>query len=310
MYSNPEISIVMATYNRAGLIGTTLTSFVNQSFQSWECLVIDDGSTDETEYVLSSFKNENRISYFKRGTEHKKGCPGSRNYGLKLAKSDYILFFDDDDIAHPDLLKISLDQLKYHEVDFCRFTREIFYKEEEINFNFNKEFKKLLVDQRNLEEMITNKLPFNSCQVLWKKKCFNDNRFIEDILYSDDWELYSRILSSGVKGVSIDKTLLYARKHVQSSTGAFACRNETIILSSQRATFHVIDTILDNSQMTQNLFKFFVRRALDLKSPSIIEYLLDKTGSTFFTKVKYRLGYKTYPLLKPIFRMKEKLKGV
>jgi len=302
------VSIIMATYNRADLIGETLDSLLNQQFTNWECLIIDDWSTDNTQEVLLPYLKDNRIKYHKRGEAHAKGCPGARNYGLGKAEGKYILFFDDDDIAHPELLKLCVDELESKDFDFCRFKRGVFSDSREVGFDQKSLYNSFLIDKSDLEAVITNKIPFNSCQILWKKKCFlDDNQFNEKILYSDDWECYSRLLSGGLKGISIDKILLHARKHNDSSTAKFKKGDNKIIASTRLASLEVLDNLGKKGLITPILFNLFVRRALILNEKKILEKLLSYTKADLFIKTKYQLGFYFYPVLRPIFILKGKL---
>ena len=96
----PLVTIIMATYNRASFIVETLQSIQNQIFKDWECLIIDDGGTDATAAIIAPIlAQDNRFQYLLRPDTYQKGLPGTRNYGLDLAKGDYIIFFDDDDIC-------------------------------------------------------------------------------------------------------------------------------------------------------------------------------------------------------------------
>jgi glycosyltransferase involved in cell wall biosynthesis len=98
------ISIIIPAYNRAFLINKTLNSIYNQSYQKWECIVVDDYSTDETLKVLDTYKTKD--SRFKIVLNHnKKGAPGARNAGLQHAKGKLIIFFDSDDIMYPNHLE-------------------------------------------------------------------------------------------------------------------------------------------------------------------------------------------------------------
>ena len=304
----PVVSIIMATYNRANLIGETLDSILNQIFKNWECLIVDDWSTDDTLVVLQPYLTDKRIKYHKRGEAHAKGCPGSRNYGLSKAQGEFVLFFDDDDIAHPDLLELCVQELTSKNIDFCRFKREVFFNRKEINFDYNSKLSSFNIDKKDLEAVITNKLPFNSCQVMWKKSCFFNNVFKEEIFYSDDWECYSRLLSSGLKGVSLNKVLLYARKHQDSSTAKFKKGEDKIVSSTKLASMEVIDNLSEKGLITPALFNFFLRRALILKEKKILEKLLGSTEAGPLTKTKYRLGFYFYPLLRPFFKLKGCLK--
>lgn len=307
--SRPVISIIMATFNRARLIKGTLNSILDQRFENWECLVIDDWSTDSTQDVLQPFLADKRIKYFKRGEDHAKGCPGARNFGLSKALGDFVLFFDDDDIAHPDLLKLGIKELTSKKIDFCRFKREVFFNLKEINFDYNSSFSSFHIGKKDLEAVITNKIPFNSCQVMWRKSCFLNNTFKEEILYSDDWECYSRLLSGGLNGISIDKVLLYARKHEDSSTAKFKKGEDKIVSSTKLASLEVIENLKEKGLITPNLFNFFLRRALILNEKKILEKLLSSTEVSLINKTKYRAGFYFYPILRPLFKLKGLLKS-
>jgi glycosyltransferase involved in cell wall biosynthesis len=119
----------MATYNRAHFIEETLCSIQNQSFSNWECLIIDDGSKDKTVEVLKPYLDkDDRFQYIKRSSKYKKGLPGCRNMGLDLAEGDYIIFFDDDDIVHPQLLELCIKEFKERNIDYCRYERRVFFQ--------------------------------------------------------------------------------------------------------------------------------------------------------------------------------------
>lgn len=113
------ISIIIATYNRAAYIAETLTSIANQTYEDFECIIIDDGSTDCTEEIISRFFDEDkRFIYFKRPDTVPKGANYSRNYGYTLSKGDYVKFFDSDDVMLPTHLEISMKVLQEGNYDF------------------------------------------------------------------------------------------------------------------------------------------------------------------------------------------------
>ena len=90
----PKISVIIPTYNRAYLIGRAIKSVLNQTYQDFEIIVVDDGSTDNTEKVVKSFNNA-KISYIRH--EKNRGEAAARNTGIKAAKNEYIAFQDSDD---------------------------------------------------------------------------------------------------------------------------------------------------------------------------------------------------------------------
>lgn len=102
------ISIVIPTYNRGHIIDKTLLSLSNQVNQDFEIIIIDDGSTDNTEEVVKPFLSE-RISFHKKNNAER---AAARNFGTKLAKGTYINWFDSDDIAKPNHIEEALLQIK------------------------------------------------------------------------------------------------------------------------------------------------------------------------------------------------------
>lgn len=97
--SDPVISCIIPTYNRAELLKCAIESTINQTFPSWELIIVDDGSIDSTEKVVSSYcKKYDKIYYFKNPG---KGGAAARNYGLRKSKGEYIAFLDDDDVNLP-----------------------------------------------------------------------------------------------------------------------------------------------------------------------------------------------------------------
>jgi glycosyltransferase involved in cell wall biosynthesis len=98
--NNPFISVVVPTYNRGNLISKTLHSLQAQEYDNYEIIVVDDGSTDNTEEVVRATGDE-RVKYIKKENAER---AAARNFGAKLATGEYINFFDSDDLALPNHL--------------------------------------------------------------------------------------------------------------------------------------------------------------------------------------------------------------
>ncbi|MTI32484.1 glycosyltransferase family 2 protein [Xanthovirga aplysinae] len=94
------VSIIMPTYNASQYISEAITSVLNQSYEHWELLIINDGSTDQTEKQVLKIK-DSRIRYFK---QENKGVSAARNVGLREMKGDYFCFLDADDTYPKDSL--------------------------------------------------------------------------------------------------------------------------------------------------------------------------------------------------------------
>jgi len=105
--SRPLFSIIMATYNRANLLRRAIRSVLNQSYQNFELIIVDDASPDNTEEVCRSFADP-RIVYHKH--DHNRGVLAARNKGFDLARGDYTAILDDDDELLPGALETAVDK--------------------------------------------------------------------------------------------------------------------------------------------------------------------------------------------------------
>ena len=95
--ADPFFSIIIPTYNRASFISSTIPTVLNQTFSSFEVLIVDDGSKDNTEDVVKSI-NHPAIAYYKKENGER---GAARNYGWERAKGEYVTFLDSDDILYP-----------------------------------------------------------------------------------------------------------------------------------------------------------------------------------------------------------------
>lgn len=92
-----KISIIIPNYNGATFIKETIESVLNQSYNDWEVLIVDDGSTDNSYGIAQPFISE-RIKWFERPTDLPKGGNSCRNYGINNAQGEYVIFLDSDDL--------------------------------------------------------------------------------------------------------------------------------------------------------------------------------------------------------------------
>ncbi len=301
------ISIIMATYNRAHFILEMLESIKNQTYTDFECLIIDDGSTDNTANVVVEFiKNDKRFSYQNRPDNYKKGLPGVRNYGLDICKGDYIIFFDDDDIIHPDNLKIGIETLQNSSVSFCHY-QKLSFEVDLPSFNKIERVNKKTISRDDLEKIITQEIGLASCTVLWKRHCFKTHRFNEKLMYAEEWECYSRIISEGFIGVIIDVILYFNRKHSNSNTGEFYNNNSVRKASKKEAIVLVIKNLLQKGLLTNSLLHYFMQMSLDYKEFRLYETILETVPFNLLQKIKWQLFYTFLPLRLYLYQIKKKI---
>lgn len=103
------VSVIMPSYNTDSYIADTIQSVIDQTYQNWELIIVDDCSTDRTREVIASFRDE-RIICLKNGNNA--GAASSRNYALRKAKGKWIAFLDSDDLWMPNKLEKQISFMK------------------------------------------------------------------------------------------------------------------------------------------------------------------------------------------------------
>jgi glycosyltransferase involved in cell wall biosynthesis len=114
---NPLVSIITPAYNSAKFIAETIQSVQNQTYKNFELLIVDDGSTDDTEAIVRFFfENDSRIQFYK--LEHNSGPAVARNTAIEKASGDFMTFIDADDIWLPTFIENSIKTILETEVPF------------------------------------------------------------------------------------------------------------------------------------------------------------------------------------------------
>jgi len=125
--SIPKVSVIVPTHNRAWCILKAVTSVLEQSFEDFELIVVDDGSTDETGALIKKIKTrDTRLSYY--FYPQNKGPSAARNMGIKMARGEYITFLDSDDLWEKDKLREQVICAKKYNSRLVFYTDEIWIR--------------------------------------------------------------------------------------------------------------------------------------------------------------------------------------
>ena len=135
------VSIIIPYFNSAKFFAETLDSVLNQSYPDWECLLIDDGSTDESGSIVDDYtQKDTRFVSLKR-ENGQKGVSQCRNIGIEAAKGDFILFLDSDDLMDANCLKHRVEFMESEpELDFAVFQVETFGLEKNVMTSFKSDY--------------------------------------------------------------------------------------------------------------------------------------------------------------------------
>ena len=216
--NTPLVSIIIPTYNRADLISATLDSVVAQTHTHWECLIIDDGSTDATEDVVREYsRNDSRITYYKRPSNRSKGANACRNYGLEVSNGDYINFYDSDDLLHPDKLRKQVHALESSDFNFS-VCQSVFFRASINNIVTSNE--RRLISDDSFFDYVQQKNIWLTQAPLWKSSFLKQNQFTfdEELMAAQEWEFHCRILFRHRTYHVINEPLVYLRLHDDNIT--------------------------------------------------------------------------------------------
>ncbi len=203
----PLISIIVPCYNQAEYLPEALKSVLDQTYQNWECIIVNDGSPDNTEEIALKWVNkDSRIKYFYKENS---GVCDTRNYGVSQATGKYILPLDGDDKIGPNYLKESIETFKRYPGVKLIYSDTILFGERNEKI-INKEFV--------FENMITENQIFNSA-------IFHRADFLEVGGYNpnmvngiEDWDFYLSLLKPTDKVIKLNAFhYLYRIKSVSRS---------------------------------------------------------------------------------------------
>ena len=183
--STPLVSVIIPTYNRAAMIGRAVESVLAQTFSDYELIVVDDGSTDETEGVLSAYRNQ--ITVLKQPN---RGVSSARNHGIENAKGHLIAFLDSDDLWLPEKLSRQTAFFKSHPRALICQTEEIWIRDGR-RVNPKQRHRKLNGDIfiPSLELCLVS-----PSAVMLHKSLFNEiGKFDEALPACEDYDLWLRI---------------------------------------------------------------------------------------------------------------------
>ncbi len=186
----PKVSIVIPTYNHAREIGRCLESIFKQTFQNFEIVVVNDGSTDNTLGVLEKYKDRIKII-----NQENKGASVARNRGAKEVRGEHLLFCDADLILKPKMLEKMVKVLDDNQ--------EVSYVYSSFHFGW-KVFRLWSFDEERLKKM-----PYIHTSSLMRKRDFPG--FDEKLKKFQDWDLWLTMLENGKKGALIPEVLFKVR---------------------------------------------------------------------------------------------------
>jgi len=210
---NPKISVILPVYNAEKYIAEAINSILAQSYQNFEFIILNDGSTDSSLAVINHYQNNPLVTIV---THKNKGLIATLNKGITLAKGEYIARMDADDIAHPERFKKQLALFEVNtELGVCSSSTENFGAETDITIRS--------ADNDNLKATLLFWPPFAHPATMIKRSVLIDNNiaYREEFTHCEDFDLWSQ-LAPYCQFSNVTEVMLKYRVHPEQVTNSFS----------------------------------------------------------------------------------------
>lgn len=314
MKMQPQVSIIIPTYNRSALLLETLQSVKYQTLSDWECVIVDDGGNDDTEKkLLKLIQTDSRFRYYKRPKEYSKGASSCRNYGLLKSTGKYIQWLDDDDLLSKSKLELQVAALNKQNDSFVFATCswDLLWQEKDLELkNIFSEAK--VVTKENFYLILANHQSFipSLAFLVSRELCLHSGVWNTDLSVNDDAEYFNRILVHSQKLLNVDDCYVLYREHNEAR------------LSRKRSDAHIESFFLSlrlmhaylkkHNVVAKTYFKWkLLKWFLEYKKshPNIIKkhyYLFRENGINPNFAIYYLIKHSTYKVLYPWYKKKFK----
>lgn len=204
----PIVSVITPCYNAEHYLTQTIESVINQSFQNWEMLIIDDCSSDNSRQIIESFATkDSRIRYFK--TDAPSGSPSlPRNIGIDNSEGQYIAFLDADDLWFPDKLE---KQVRFMEENGHSF---IYSDYEKMNFLGKRDNRIIKMPKTSSFWDVIETCTIPCLTVMMTRDIIGNSRFKS--IPKEDFAFWLDILKKGIKAFNVSEVLALYREQRQS----------------------------------------------------------------------------------------------
>ena len=207
----PVVSILMPVYRTASYLREAMDSMLSQTFTDFELIILNDCSPDNAEEILDEYKDPRIVRYL---GEKNQGLANVLNVGMRLARGKYIARMDSDDLSTPNRLDVQVDYLEQHpDIDLCSCGMNLFGAMED-----------QWIRESDFEILRINALFFSPvlhASSVWRRDAFErlGLRFRQEMVPAEDYDLWCRALSGGLRLVNIPDCLYLYRIHPDQATG-------------------------------------------------------------------------------------------
>jgi len=281
------VSIIIPTYNRGHLIAETLESLQAQTYSNWECIIVDDGSTDNTAGVMKGYIDKDpRFQYHHRPADRPKGANACRNYGFEVSKGEHIIWFDSDDLMTINHIDVKVNALYRNNLDY------VITKTKYLNTDIVDELYNFQENDISCHNYITQKVNWLTYDVLMKRQLAEKIRFNEILQSGQEFNYFSKMTFLSTHTCLVDEYVTLRRYHADSIRGPLRTNSDLLFEGIYTAHWH---TYLD----LYHLLEKDTRKYLIIKC--IVDYFKIKNYFRLFSFKFFFAIQREYGMNKAIF---------
>lgn len=264
------VSIIIPVYNREHLLAETLESIILQTYPNWECILVDDNSTDNSIEIIKQYiQKDHRFTFYSRPSNYGAGGNGARNYGFEVSTGEFINWFDSDDVMLPNFLESKITAM---EDDLEFVIAGGFFWDGNSTGNQMKiyEYNDFYTDLQTWRlQIITNSILFR------KRFLINKELFSEKMYRAQETEFFSRIffnIKEDIFKIINEPTFLY-RQHQGSITQKNKSYNSKFLSSLAKLNIDNIERSIEskNTLLLKNQYGLLLSRFFQALKNSDLE---------------------------------------
>jgi glycosyltransferase involved in cell wall biosynthesis len=281
------VSIIIPVFNAATHIHDTLTSIQSQTFQNWECICIDDGSTDQSNDIASGIAlADSRFRIYQRPAHLPKGGNSCRNYGFELAEGEYIQWFDADDLMRPGMIERKAVRLSANPaLDFVVSKVAELVDDQLIYCEYQ-------MDSSNrLEDFLAYRIYFLTPGPMFRRTFLRGRPLFSTLLKRhQEWEFYSRILIEGCVYQVLDVYCSIRRIHSRSINSVHQQKTKLERAYVKLYTVHILNKNT-HGKAVKELYRVFHNYMIWAIFQSLVRFKFKKLA--FFIRLFLEFSFKS-----------------
>lgn len=265
------VSIIVPVYNTGKYLRECIESVLQQSYQDWELLLMDDGSTDDSSEICDEYASSD--SRIKVVHKHNTGVSDTRNKALELAVGKYVIFLDSDDFwINNEILSIFVSKSEEEDLDILR-ANYVEFNDKIDNVRSNVSDKQVSLSEKRLSYIQYMKdivrRNYLTCVFMIKRKVIGALRFNINRVFMEDAEIYMKLFNNDLRCMYINADFYAYRKHESAVTVQY----------NQNKYFDAF-----------NLSRLCYDLALQTKNDEIREFLIEEGALNYIDYIKVLAG--------------------